>query len=405
MSIYFLLFPSISIYVHLCTSTSFYFHLYISIYVHLCPSTSFYFHLFPSMSIYFLLSSPVTKVGTLTQSCKSWQSEQEMPSDPWKSRLLFCSVPNLNGSKMVEFRDVSDRNWRVLFSPLSVFVVGLPYFDVSICIVSIAFFALGSVGQATQTPTKQRNNPTKTLWENGTPWKVEERRGSEERDIRKDKLCDESLGRKELTSLELRVCTIMLSSALAWNVSPHISPHRQADFPAGSWAAFPQVESRRPVLLQKPSGWTDPWWRFARAFLVMTLMQSGYCLRADHAHEVHNADLSADLLESDSNVTFGKKVLPATGLLGDKVYEKSLGQQLSCKALAWGVAYPQKASPCKVGPNKYGRVLRVVLCAWLRRPHDVRRTSCGTNPWQRKYDNMWRKMKATISDETRSVHK
>ena len=54
-----------------------------------------------------------------------------------------------------------------------------------------------------------------------------------------------------------------------------------------------------------------------RAFLVMTLMQSGYCLRADHAHEVHNADLSADLLESDSNVTFGKNAA-ATGLLGTR---------------------------------------------------------------------------------------
>ena len=65
MSIYFLLFPSISIYicssisiyVHLLPSISFYFHLYIFIYFHLCTSTSFYFILFPSILYFHLFPS------------------------------------------------------------------------------------------------------------------------------------------------------------------------------------------------------------------------------------------------------------------------------------------------------------------------------------------------------------
>ena len=125
-----------------------------------------------------------------------------------------------------------------------------------------------------------------------------------------------------------------------------------------------------------------------RAFLVMTLMQSGYCLRADHAHEVHNADLSADLLESDSDVTFGKKCC-CYRPVGDKVYENPWGSSCPVRP-SRGCAYPQKASPCKVGPNKYD-----VYCEWYyalgcggpRRPENI----MWNKPWQRKYDNMWRK--------------
>ena len=151
---------------------------------------------------------------------------------------------------------------------------------------------------------------------------------------------------------------------------------------SSSWKQTPRSSA-------KPSGWTGPDGDSQSPFWSWHWCQSGYCLRADHAHEVHNADLSADLLESDSNVTFGKKMLLLQACLGDKVYENPWGSSCPVRP-SRGCAYPQKASPCKVGPNKYD-----VYCEWYyalgcggpRRPENI----MWNKPWQRKYDNMWRK--------------
>ena len=108
MSIYVHLLPSISVYVHLCPSTSFYFHLFpsMSIYVHLLPSISIYIfpsmfiyvHLLPSISIYFRLCPSISyfpaqwprwDIDSVMQVVTEWARDA---SDPWKSRLLFCSV-------------------------------------------------------------------------------------------------------------------------------------------------------------------------------------------------------------------------------------------------------------------------------------------------------------------------
>ena len=107
-SIYVHLLPSISVYVHLCPSTSFYFHLFpsMSIYVHLLPSISIYIfpsmfiyvHLLPSISIYFRLCPSISyfpaqwprwDIDSVMQVVTEWARDA---SDPWKSRLLFCSV-------------------------------------------------------------------------------------------------------------------------------------------------------------------------------------------------------------------------------------------------------------------------------------------------------------------------
>mmetsp|Transcript_24812 Transcript_24812/g.40358 ORF Transcript_24812/g.40358 Transcript_24812/m.40358 type:complete len:136 (-) Transcript_24812:100-507(-) len=127
------------------------------------------------------------------------------------------------------------------------------------------------------------------------------------------------------------------------------------------------------------------------AFLVMTLMQPGYCLRADHAHEVHDADLSAGLLErleSDSNVTFGKCCCFRP--VGSIVYQDPFGSSCPVKGASYprGCAYPKKASPCSVGPNKYDvyceKYYALDCDSRVRNPESI----MWNTAWQRNYDNM-----------------
>ena len=201
-----------SIYVHL------YFLLFPSIYFHLFPSMSIYFLLFPSISVYvhrFPTFQPSDQGGTLTQSCKSWQSEQEMPQIHGNPDSFFV-VSKFKWIQMVEFRDVPIGIGGCFF-PIECLCSGLPYFDVSICIVSIAFFALGSVGQATQTQQTEKQ-PDKTLWETDTM-----KSGREEGIWRTGYPQRQTLRweprKKRVDESGVAVCTIMLSSALAWNVS------------------------------------------------------------------------------------------------------------------------------------------------------------------------------------------
>jgi hypothetical protein len=77
-----------SIYVHLLPSISIYISSSMFIYVHLLPSISIYFRLCPSIS-YFPAQWPRWDIDSVMQVVTEWARDA---SDPWKSRLLFCSV-------------------------------------------------------------------------------------------------------------------------------------------------------------------------------------------------------------------------------------------------------------------------------------------------------------------------
>ena len=219
MSIYFLLFPSMShlcpiyfllfpIYFHLCPSMYIYFLLFPSIYFHLCSSMS---HLLPSISIYFRLCPSISYFPAQWPKVGHWLSHASR--DRVSKRCLrsmeiptpFFVVSKFKWIQMVEFRDVPIGIGGCFFPHWVSFVVVCHTLMFSICIVSIAFFALGSVGASHADPTNRETTRQKHYGKRDTMKKWKRGGRSEERDIRKRQtLRWEPSEEKELTSLELR---------------------------------------------------------------------------------------------------------------------------------------------------------------------------------------------------------
>eukprot|EP00438_Fugacium_kawagutii_P036429 Skav236214 [mRNA] locus=scaffold98:284980:285937:- [translate_table: standard] len=124
------------------------------------------------------------------------------------------------------------------------------------------------------------------------------------------------------------------------------------------------------------------------AFVFLTLVASGSCLRADD--EAHHEEL----LESETNVT-GQ----VTGgycccyrPVGSKMYQDPWGTSCPLKGnkppkSERGCAMPNKPSPCKVNANKYDVYCEwnyVMPCSTILRPHTI----VWNTAWIPQYERM-----------------
>ena len=152
-------------------------------------------------------------------------------------------------------------------------------------------------------------------------------------------------------------------SASMKHVPTHKS-HRQADFPLVHEPPFLKLKADARSSA-KPSGWTDPDGDSQSLSghdidAVWLLPSSRSCAWSAQCRPQCRS------LGIWFQRDFWKKMLLLQACWGQGL-RKSLGQQLSCKALAWVCLSPEGFT-LQSWPEQVRRVLRVVLCAWLRRP-------------------------------------